>query len=439
MLRVSTIGRILEDQLGESAQFRSMPSSLALGASLIQMLNALVSRPRDWRAERYLADAASMQVPRNLDVTEAGAARRRFDAADMIPVGELQGAFFLCALVRDDQNKWWRLPESHVPEHAQLCVLFRAGSIAEIATNMGGTGIRRVAIAANPMRLGNRRSRTIDRESVCDQQAPLLDLGLDDIQVDILEPVQPSGPDVLDFGSDMADEDDPDHLGARTDLRNWVSRLYAQFFFDIVQQSPNHLKRSDGPYITLSVEERNRANEGMFQRAVLPFNMVYHRAGNWDQQFNRLFPDLGSNPGRVQGLTSCKYYQDWHLLMTRISATVFRLIRGRIRTRFFHLTWLPYTESDRLWCARKPSQLNKWTYLSKSDDPTAHIAAVKIAFNPAKYTVARYPILGHAIPEEEEEEEEEDPRHAAPPPRPSAEPYRPIPQLGHGRNFGRRY
>lgn len=116
---------------------------------MIYMLNAVISRPSDWRACKCLAEASAMRVLADDDLDSDEEAD---EDAETTPVGEDQGLFFLCDVMRDDEQGWWRLPASHTMDIRLLCSLYHAGSLGDIATAMGATGLKRTGKASNPAR-----------------------------------------------------------------------------------------------------------------------------------------------------------------------------------------------------------------------------------------------------------------------------------------------
>ncbi|KAI9069961.1 hypothetical protein FKP32DRAFT_1558698, partial [Trametes sanguinea] len=59
--RVAGIHYVISELAIDPPQSRALASSLQLGAAMIYMLNAVISRPSDWRASRSLAEASAMR------------------------------------------------------------------------------------------------------------------------------------------------------------------------------------------------------------------------------------------------------------------------------------------------------------------------------------------------------------------------------------------
>lgn len=397
-----------------------MTSSLTLVASLLYMLNAIMSRPHQWSAERHLAAVAVMRVPRGCDVTEPGAENARYDAEDMVPVHFQQGLFFLCGILRDKKEPWWRLPKNHPMERAQLCALYGAASLADIESNMGATGIARVNPPANPLRLANRRLHTTNLQFLAPELIVPLGLNLSDAAITVRDNIRLSGPDIMDVDSED-DEVDLDAIDPNVNLDDLVDRIWAQFAVDLIAVSPNYKPRKGEAYTTLSPEQRVNVSIDLYKRPVFPFRAVWWKTrDDWTLQFDRLFPSRDAIQRKMQNASSCRYYQDWHRLISRVEKADVERIQKRLRPLFDQLHWLPWTTSDKIW-ATVPPKGGKgiWTFLSleNGDDTGATKTGVCIAVNTSKTHRSIYHRLGNVLAEEEEEEEE-DPRHQPPPPVP---------------------
>lgn len=385
------------------------------------MLNAMMSRPHQWSAERHLAEVAVMRVPRDCNVAEPGAENARYDAADMVPVRFQQGLFFLCGIMRDKKALWWRLPENHPMERAQLCALYRAANLADLATNMGATGIARVNQPANPLRLSNRRLHTTDIQFLTPELIVPLGLKLSDAAITVRGGIRLSGPDIMDVDSEN-DEVDLDVIGPDVNLDDLIARIWAQFAVDLIEVSPNYKSRKGDAYTTLSPEERIKVTIDLYKRPVFPFRAVWwNTRDDWTLQFDRLFPPCGAIKRKMQSTSSCRYYQDWHSLISRVEKSDVERIRKRLRPLFDQLHWLPWTTTDKMWSTTPPKGIKGiWSFLSleNDDDTGATKTGVCIAVNTPKAHKSINYTLGNVFAEEEEEEEELDPRHQPPTPIP---------------------
>ncbi|KAL7281845.1 hypothetical protein ACG7TL_005168 [Trametes sanguinea] len=410
--RVAGIHYIISELATDPPQSRALVPSLQLGAAMIYMLNAVISRPSDWRACKTLAEASAMRVLADDDLDSDDEAD---EDAETTPVGEGQGLFFLCDVMRDDEQGWWRLPASHTMDIRLLCSLYHAGSLGDIATAMGATGLKRTGKASNPARMQNRRGHTSPIQLVTAIAIPPLNLGLSALGLSIRQPVRLSGRDIEDLWA----VPDPDALTPDTNLDDFISTLWAQFAYDLIQVSPNLKDRNELPYVTLSYEEQLEVTPQLFKAAVLPFRAVYYRPRDsqfWRQQFDRFFPPAGKVIDKSQNFPKCRYYHQWLELRSLMPAVDFNKVRLALWSQFRKLWWLPHTETTRIWDTRRPLQSqNAWKYLAL-DNLELPGPAVRIALNSTfnvEATLAQEPV-------DEDEDDMDDPRHMAPPPLPAA-------------------
>ncbi|KAH9852013.1 hypothetical protein C2E23DRAFT_693034, partial [Lenzites betulinus] len=177
-------------------------------------------------------------------------------------------------------------------------------------------------------------------------------LGLDlaALNISIAPSLELSGPDVA-FHRGIP-EDDHDDIGPDTDLSALIDRLVAQMSLDIIQISPNLKSRLDPSYTTLSIDQQHAVTIDLYKSLVLPFTGVWFRTSNskhWDLQFDRFFPGYDKQLDKLQNFPSCRYFQLWLRLRTQMRKPAFEALRAKLRVPFRDLSWLPYTDSDRMW------------------------------------------------------------------------------------------
>ncbi|KAH9851665.1 hypothetical protein C2E23DRAFT_732632 [Lenzites betulinus] len=108
--RIAAIHYVLKDIAEDPPRSRVLYPSLALGAIMIYALNAVISRPGDWQTDRALADACAMRVPLGEDIQDPLLLDQDHDPTDSEPVAHQQGLYFVCDILRDEHEGWWRLP-----------------------------------------------------------------------------------------------------------------------------------------------------------------------------------------------------------------------------------------------------------------------------------------------------------------------------------------
>ncbi|KAL7282808.1 hypothetical protein ACG7TL_004285 [Trametes sanguinea] len=420
--RVVAIHYLLKEMADYAPAWRAAPVVLQLFAVLVYMLNATLSAPSSHHAESLLATTCAMKVPAPAEDDD--------DADDphpdnVVPVGDRQGLYFVCDIVRDRLAKFWRIPNSHRLPIAQLLVLFRSPTLAALAGTMGATGIERFNKGVNKGRTRNRRGYTLDVREVNADAVQPLNLGLADALVAMREPLVLAGPDIDGEAQALipAADDGPILIAPNENIDYLVERIWAQFAFDLIQISPNNGSRFEPAYATLSSQERLQVTSDLFRRPAIPFSAVWYRfrdQKDWDALFDKLFPPHGHVSYRVQNYNSCLYFQLWQLFGSQTQQAGFEQVRERLRRVFGTLLWQPDAASDRIWVTRPvPDHSGDWTRLINGQ-PT-HDKGVHIVINRTVWSAKGKPQLqlGNAIAfeEEEAEEEEEDDRQRMPPPR----------------------
>lgn len=403
----------------ESPKLRPLLPSLSLGAILVYMLNAVIARPGEWYTDRALMEACAMKVPVGEDIRDPATLDLEYEADEMEAIGDQQGLYFLCDIIRDDVHGAWRVPITRDRLALQpLFVLYHAAGLGDIEANFGTTGLRRKARQANPSRILNRRDHTSEVQFL--NPDAIVPLGLDLAGLEIS-----SAPALRLTGRDSAlqnqgDDDDPDSIGPHTDLPALVNELVAQMALDIIQVSPNLKGRDDSCYISLSTEEQHTVTLNLYKSLSLPLKAVWFRLSDpvhWELQFDRFFPPYDKVLNKLQNFNACRYFQTWLRLRSQLARASFQALRSQLRVPFQELSWLPFTDTDRMWDTRAPTQNPRpWTYLNNGS--IAQGRGVRIAINQRKHPKGGAKLAAQAA-EEEEEEEEDDPRQAAPAPRPA--------------------
>ncbi|GBE88998.1 hypothetical protein SCP_1404060 [Sparassis crispa] len=342
-----------------------------LGAAVIWMANALVSRPGEWKIDKELSDQCSQwydpeQDSDDDDDDELG--------ENLEPVRGARGVYFLSD-IRDDRSAW-RLPGTRLMEQAQLLVLYGASDMAELSRIMGaGVAVRRME-PANKRRMNNRTQHTLSVQYIQPDPDPaqLPEFRLRTRGFVLRPEMRMRGLDVLD-GPPSDEESDIDRV---------AQRIWRQFPNDLIQVSPNYKKRSDGPYTTLTRTEQDNATAEVFLSFEIPFREFYVRyvsQEHWDTiLFDRFFPPKGYVPtNRVQNQSGCKYYAEYVSFMNRLNNEAARAARQEFRVLFNQLAWVPNMLCDRIWTT-KPMRGREYRRF-----PPGSGSAPQIALNPHVY------------------------------------------------------
>ncbi|KAI6138337.1 hypothetical protein BKA82DRAFT_3990551 [Pisolithus tinctorius] len=187
--------------------------------------------------------------------------------------------------------------------------------------------------------------------------------------------------------------------------------ILEQMYYDILQESPNKRSHTQGAWTNIPQSLRDEmAVEDLYLQLELPFEAVQYSIASdevWQLHFNRFFP--AQVPQRAgQNFGKCRYYHTYLALVRRLPSHQLQLVRSELRRKFNTLAWIPYTESDRMWCTKKTT-LSRWNHLPANGP----VQGPKIAINPRKMRILhQQPSLRPAPravePQREEEEEGED-------------------------------
>ncbi|KIO00762.1 hypothetical protein M404DRAFT_60475, partial [Pisolithus tinctorius Marx 270] len=139
------------------------------------------------------------------------------------------------------------------------------------------------------------------------------------------------------------------------DTATQVQVLLEQFFYDLLQESPNKKAASEGSWTNIPPRQRSQeATETLYRSFALPFfaaQYTFCTGQQWDLHFNRLFPaQLPTTMG--QNFRKCTYYHKWLDLIASLGVQSRNRVQAAIRQKFNTLVWIPFTGSDRIWCTR---------------------------------------------------------------------------------------
>ncbi|KAI9451894.1 hypothetical protein HD554DRAFT_1990371, partial [Boletus coccyginus] len=162
-----------------------------------------------------------------------------------------------------------------------------------------------------------------------------------------------------------------------------VKVILEQFFYDMVQESPNKKAATEGAWINIPKELRaQEATERLYQSFALPFvaaQWTICTPEQWELHFSRMFP--AQRPASVgQNFRKCTYYTQWLTLVEDLGPQALSRVRAAIRAKFDTLVWIPFTGSDRMWCTR-PMTGRGWFMLPKPK-PGQAPAGPQIGLNP---------------------------------------------------------
>ena len=208
------------------------------------MLNALIYRPGEGRAETELLAAACQHLGANGD---SGGS----DNEDQTePVLYKQGLYFLSDIINDPHC--YRLPDTRSVNDQVLAVLYRRSGMTEIKQSFDLLRLTGSSTVAHKTRIHNKRGKTLDirfaqpDEGIDTAEAVLLpSFNLEVQGVTIRPQLRMSGPDLRAEPSDSEGDDEEGNIDAQ------VTRIWRQFAFDIFQVSPNRKAHTSESWILL--------------------------------------------------------------------------------------------------------------------------------------------------------------------------------------------
>lgn len=346
---------------------------------MIWILNGLYHRPEP-RFQK-LAEEACQQVP--LDYEDYDEDLDDSDN-DSMPLMYDAGLYFVCDIVVDHSGTY-RLPFHKTFTEEAIIAAFRI-TIREIKEVMGVGDLHLSRPKAHLERTANRsKRRTIHVDDIRpeDRDLPQIDSHLDNIQ---LRPTQRMrGEDVNHFaihgGGNRTNGVDDHNDEESQDITLRVKKILEQFFFDMIEESPNKKSAKEGAWTNIPRQMRaQEATEQLFQSFALPFfaaQYCFCTTEQWDMHFNRLFP-LQFPTSSGQNFRKCTYYTQWLNLISALNQQSLRRVRATIKTKFDSLAWIPYTQSDRMWSTRPCTGVRVWSMLPQGQP----YAGPQIALNP---------------------------------------------------------
>jgi hypothetical protein len=209
------------------------------------------------------------------------------------------------------------------------------------------------------------------------------------------------GGDERDLGdAGNVEQDDP--TGSKR-----ITKIYEQFFLDIIEEAPNRKSVQDGSYLSIPACMRNElAWPELLQTADLLFTKVQYRVctdAQWTMHFNRFFP-TSIETAKRQNFGRCTYHADYMALCSVITKKSLLRAPRVLRVEFDKLAWVPFTQSDHMWTTGKMTG-SAWTVLENSGGPA-------IGINPRRQrepvTLRIFDLPQGATSGSEEEEEEEE-------------------------------
>jgi hypothetical protein len=390
------------------SEARIWPTSLALGAIVIYMHNALMYRQGENDLDKILTKAACQHI-----VDDDGDADSDEDADEetttTVPIMYNRGLFFVSDVVTD---RAFRLPQGRIPSKDVICAIYKSATMACIEEKFQMVVLKRKrGGGAHPERTANKRGKTMDVQYIAGQcmlphGGTRQPMKLAEAGVKIRKALQMSGEDVA------LDHDNGCHSDNEMTVDQVVEQILYQFPYDLMQISPNFKSRRKGAQTLLTRGQREGVTANVFKS--FDFSQVFARfqycvvdEDKWyNHVFGHLFPAKGERPPEnAQNYHTATYFRRWVTnVMNRQSPHSADITRKKVYKEFFkELRWVPYPHSHRIWDT-KVMDTRSWVYVPKGVTKTA---TVQLAFNARFWWKERATLsVGPTVEELRQEEEE---------------------------------
>jgi hypothetical protein len=363
--RALALYRIIKGLQQTAPEVRLQGASLATGAIAIHMENSLIYRPAEGKAENALLDLACYHDPEEVETQ---------------PSVYQPGAYFVSDIQKGLPHQ---LPETCVLEAEYLLRLYRRDSMADIAHEF------RDKEDGEGRRMGRcRKKRKLT--------ALIVPVGV----AEDLDESSDSASSASSAGWNGVVEENEGNMmegvvSPIVDLvvRHDESEIFQQFPSCIAQLVPDSRKGSD-PWVLSSTAgtkhasmdlfmgrqniNANIAEQALIGRVFLRCQYKVVNSIEWEETiFERYFPPKGfSPPKQFQHFGRSQYYTMWTDFMKKTNTQDAIKLRKQAYLWFKELRWVPYPESDRIWC-RKAAKAAGWYVLPVGGAPDGP----RLAFN----------------------------------------------------------
>jgi hypothetical protein len=356
-------------------EYRTMHSSLTVGAILIYMLNAINYRPAEGQAETELTRTCCWNLyPDDMDseIEESD------EDSEAVPIMLDHGLYFISG-VTVQYGHTLRMGRG---DRVSMDCITRLYGITDDQDLNIKFNVR--TWHANPLersrkRIQNRRKAPVDiRHIVGSEELKAQDRRLEEDGIVMMPLPQAAGPDIIALDIDHMDEDEDVQEEGIDDI---IKRIWRQFPYDLFENAPNPRSNREASHLLMTEGEREEATFEVFKKTDLRgiFSRVVVKVVNgkdWQNlQFRRFFPSKGFvAPTRFQNFPNMRYFREWNALMGRLSAEDAGAVRGTMWERFKTFQWLPLTDTDRCWNTKRVTG-PQWKHLPMDDNkPVVRIA-----------------------------------------------------------------
>ncbi len=344
--RLLAVYKLLAEVRDTPGSARRWIPNIMLASVAVYMLNAVIYRPSELRAEQALSRAAAYWYEPAVDPEEDDNTGYEADEDRMEPCLDARGVYFVADIVKDRAHGHYRLPVGRNISAMDLTYLYgQTGGLPAVLQAVSGRSLGLSVLSRSNRDRTNNKQPTVEVSLL--QDPPMQDFALAERGIVRKRPMEMSGDDVDNLG-DVETEPEPS-------LDEVFTNIWAQFPSDIVQCAPNIRSRLAPSRITLSHTERQAANLEVFQSVTaLPFESAYVRVLNKQQwrtlMFPRYFPPKGTpvNP-KLQNFRNAQYFRDYAAAMGELQEKPAATVRQIFLNAFEDLSWTPHASTDRMW------------------------------------------------------------------------------------------
>lgn len=342
-------------------ELRMRPEMLTTGAITAYMINALIYRPGEGRAEEVL-----LQVSCKHFLLENGPRASMYD----------RGAYFLSDIRKKPDEHAYCLPSARALENHHIIRLYRRPSMNDVAEEF-----RPVKSPKKGKMVRQARNRKLT--SLMSSGSSYL---TDDESSDESSESSEWDSDEECDSSQSTERDTTGNVGSNDSIApknsgRQVAEIVDQFPSCVMQLVPDPSTATETPWVLISPATRKRVDCNLFKTYQIldVFPHVQFKVVNehgWYYIFDRYFPEKDSSPKKRQHFTRAQYLIQWTNLMDASDHEAAKDLRQTVFKWFKELYWVPHPESDRMW-SRKPGTACGWDVLPAQSPKTG----ARLAFN----------------------------------------------------------
>lgn len=295
-----------------------------------------------WHKRIFRSTSGYWAGPESLNQEDWEAA---FAVGNSEPLGLARGVCFVSDVVvlwRTDGTWTLVLPESHLPDEAELVKMYNEESLAHLLCKMGVSSSETRIVDRHRHFSRPRISVTVHYNGNWTAAKPINYrwAGVDNMALRDSRETNNNRFNYLVFMESNRPKQILNHI------------LY-QFIHDIFAMCPANARY--GIYSTLTEQELSNIRLGYLQGNVLPLraaHLLCVTRSKWDSILAILFPPPPSFPSPAAEVSRCTYYKLWQELMNRLDPherpTVVESVHGFLKN---HVHWLPMGDKKSIWTA----------------------------------------------------------------------------------------